>query len=54
MKYNIYNFILQNNDKNHIIYILLDIKENEYLLDGNEFIKHIRILIKDEKNIIYY
>ena len=28
-----YNYLLQNNDKDHIIYIPLDIKENEALLD---------------------
>lgn len=47
-----YNYLLLNNDKDHIIYIPLDIKENEHLLDGNTFIKHIRSLIKDEKK--YY
>lgn len=47
-----YNYLLINNDKDHIIYIPLDIKENEHLLDGNTFIKHIRSLIKDEKK--YY
>ena len=47
-----YNYLLQNNDKDHIIYIPLDIKENEALLDGNKFIKYIRSLIKDEKK--YY
>ena len=47
-----YKHLLQNNDKDHIIYIPLDIKENESLLDGNKFIKHIRSLIKDEKK--YY
>ena len=30
-----YKYLLKNNDKDHIIYIPLDIKENEYLLDGN-------------------
>ena len=33
-----YKYLLKNNDKDHIIYIHLDIKENEYLLDGNTFI----------------
>ncbi len=47
-----YKYLLQNNDKNHIIYIPLDIKENEPLLDGDEFIKRIRSLIKDNKK--YY
>ena len=47
-----YKHLLQNNDKNHIIYIPLDIKENEPLLDGDEFIKRIRSLIKDNKK--YY
>ena len=47
-----YKYLLKNNDKDHIIYIPLDIKENEYLLDGNNFIKYIRTLIKDSKK--YY
>lgn len=47
-----YKYLLQNNDKDHIIYIPLDIKENEPLLDGNKFIEHIRALIKDDKK--YY
>lgn len=47
-----YKYLLQNNDKDHIIYIPLDIKENEPLLDGNKFIEHIRGLIKDDKK--YY
>lgn len=47
-----YKYLLQNNDKNHIIYIPLDIKENESLLDGNKFIEYIRSLVKDEKK--YY
>ena len=44
--------MLQNNDKDHIIYIPLDIKKNESLLDGNKFIEHIRLLVKDNKK--YY
>lgn len=47
-----YKYLLENNDKDHIIYIPLDIKENEELLDGNKFIEHIRNLIKDNKK--YY
>lgn len=47
-----YKYLLQKNDKDHVIYIPLDIKENEELLDGNVFIKHIRSLIKDDKK--YY
>lgn len=47
-----YKYLLEHNDKTHIIYIPLDIKENEYLLDGNEFIKYVRSLIKDGKK--YY
>lgn len=47
-----YKYLLQHNDKDHIIYIPLDIKENELLLDGNKFIEHIRTLIKDDKK--YY
>lgn len=47
-----YKYLLQNNDQDHIIYIPLDIKENEPLLDGNKFIEHIRALIKDDKK--YY
>lgn len=47
-----YKYLLQNNDKEHIIYIPFDTKENESLLDGNKFIEHIRSLIKDNKK--YY
>lgn len=47
-----YKYLLQNNDENHVIYIPLDIKENEYLLDGNKFIEYVRTLIKDNKK--YY
>lgn len=47
-----YKYLLQNNDKDHIIYLPLDIKENEKLLDGNEFIKYVRSLIRDNKK--YY
>lgn len=47
-----YKYLLEHNDKSHIIYIPLDIKENEELLDGNNFIKYIRNLIKDDKK--YY
>lgn len=47
-----YKYLLKNNDKDHVIYIPLDIKENELLLDGNKFIEHIRTLIKDDKK--YY
>ena len=47
-----YKYLLQNNDKDHVIYIPLDIKENEELLYGNVFIKYIRTLIKDDKK--YY
>ena len=47
-----YKYLLENNDKDHIIYIPLDIKENEPLLDGDNFIKHIRSLINDDKK--YY
>lgn len=47
-----YKYLLEQNDKDHILYIPLDIKENEYLLDGNVFIEHIRKLIKDDKK--YY
>ncbi len=47
-----YKYLLKNNDKNHIIYIPLDIKENEHLLEGNAFIKYVKSLIKDNKK--YY
>ena len=47
-----YKYLLEHNDSDHIIYIPLDIKENEYLLDGNKFIEYIRTLIKDKKK--YY
>lgn len=47
-----YKYLLEHNDKEHVIYIPLDIKENESLLDGNKFIEHIRSLIKDNKK--YY
>lgn len=47
-----YKYLLKNNDKEHIIYIPLDIKPNESLLDGNKFIEHVKSLIKDDKK--YY
>lgn len=47
-----YKYLLKSNDKKHVIYIPLDIKENEYLLDGDVFIKYIKSLIKDKKK--YY
>lgn len=47
-----YKYLLQNNDKDHIIYIPLDIKANEPLLDGNKFIEYVNSLIKDNKK--YY
>ena len=47
-----YKYLLKNNDKEHIIYIPLDIKPNEPLLDGNKFIEHVKSLIKDDKK--YY
>jgi predicted AAA+ superfamily ATPase len=47
-----YKYLLKYNDRNHVIYIPLDIKENESLLDGNKFIEYIRTLIKDDKK--YY
>ncbi len=47
-----YKYLLEHNDENHIIFIPLDIKENEHLLDGNKFIEYIRSLIKDDKK--YY
>ena len=47
-----YKYLLKSNDKDHIIYIPLDIKENEPLQNGNEFIKYVRSLIKDDKK--YY
>ena len=47
-----YKYLLKNNDKDHIIYIPLDIKPNESLLDGNKFIEYIKSLIKDNKK--YY
>lgn len=47
-----YKYLLEHNDQDHIIYIPLDIKENESLLDGNKFIEYIRTLIKDNKK--YY
>lgn len=45
-------YLLKNNDKDHIIYIPLDIKPNESLLDGNKFIEYVKSLIKDDKK--YY
>lgn len=42
-----YNYLLENNSKDHIVYIALDIKENEELRDGNKFIEYIYSLIKD-------
>ena len=47
-----YKYLLKENDKDHVIYIPLDIKENEYLHDGNKFIEYIKSLIKDDKK--YY
>lgn len=47
-----YKYLLKSNDKDHIIYIPLDIKPNEALLDGNKFIEYVKSLIKDEKK--YY
>ena len=47
-----YKYLLESNDKNHIIYIPLDIKPNESLLDGNKFIEYVKSLIKDDKK--YY
>ena len=47
-----YKYLLINNRKDHVIYIPLDIKENEPLLDGNKFIEYIRTKIKDDKK--YY
>lgn len=47
-----YNYLLENNSEDHIIYIALDIKENEELRDGNKFIEYIYSLIKDNNK--YY
>ena len=47
-----YKYLLTNNDNEHIIYIPLDIKPNESLLDGNKFIEYVKSLIKDNKK--YY
>ncbi len=47
-----YKYLLKNNDKDHIIFIPLDIKPNEPLLDGNKFIEYVKSLIKDNKK--YY
>ena len=47
-----YNYLLENNSEDHIIYIALDIKENEKLRDGNKFIEYIYSLIKDNNK--YY
>lgn len=47
-----YKYLLKNNDRDHIIYIPLDIKENEPLLDGNKFLEYVKSLIKDKKK--YY
>ena len=47
-----YKYLLESNDKDHIIYIPLDIKPNESLLDGNKFIEYVKSLIKDDKK--YY
>ena len=41
-----YNYLLENNSEDHIIYIALDIKENEKLRDGNKFIEYVYSLIK--------
>ena len=42
-----YNYLLENNSEDHIIYIALDIKENEQLKDGNKFIEYVYSLVKD-------
>ncbi len=47
-----YKYLLKHNAEDHIIYIPLDIKENESLLDGNNFIQYVKSLIKDDKK--YY
>ena len=47
-----YNYLLENNSKDHVIYIPLDIKENESLRDGDTFLNYIYKLIKDNKK--YY
>ena len=47
-----YKYLLKSNDKDHIIYIPLDIKPNESLLDGNKFIEYVKSLVKDNKK--YY
>ena len=47
-----YKYLLESNAKDHIIYIPLDIKPNEALLDGNKFIEYVKGLIKDDKK--YY
>lgn len=47
-----YKYLLTNNDKDHIIYIPLDVKPNEPLLDGDKFIEYVKSLIKDNKK--YY
>lgn len=47
-----YRYLLKHNDQDHIIYIPLDIKENEPLLDGNKFIEHVKLQVKDDKK--YY
>lgn len=47
-----YNYLLENNSEDHIIYIALDIKENEELRDGNKFIEYVYSLIKDNNK--YY
>ncbi len=47
-----YQYLLKYNDKDHILYIPLDIKENEPFLDGNKFIEYVKSLVKDDKK--YY
>lgn len=47
-----YNYLLENNSEDHIIYIALDIKENEQLKDGNKFIEYVYSLVKDNNK--YY
>lgn len=47
-----YDYLLKNNDRDHVIYIALDIKENEKLRDGNKFLEYVYSLTRDNNK--YY
>lgn len=44
-----YNYLLQYNDKDHVLYIPLDTKENSFLRDGFKFIEYVKTKLIDDK-----